>query len=192
MSNGLQLQRKRNTSFDKIYAYYLEPDKVALSPNQELIKERWLAAWTLRLKKKSPTKVAEILQEQFAEQKLSRAQAFRDVQNSEKLFGNVFNADRLGRMAIHYEYALQGYKKALKLDDLKAAKGFLTEMRETYPFEGDANFNPEKLENTPIKFVVSQTIESALIKKFAAGVVDLNNLDIEDIPFQEIPTEEDE
>lgn len=181
-----QLLKGRDTSFDKIYAFYLNPDKYKLTPKQEQIKERWLAAWTLRLKLKSPTKVAAILQENFAHQNLSRAQAFRDVQNAEKLFGNVINADRVGRMAIHYEYALNAYKKALKAGDFKAAKGFLTEMREALPFENAPQFNPEKLENKPVKFFVDKAVQIAIANQLANGVLDFNNLDFEDIPHEEI------
>ena len=189
MENGIELQKGRDTSFDKIFAYYLNPDKYTLTPKQEEIKERWLAAWTLRLKKKSPTKVAQILQETYKEQNLSRAQAFRDVQNAEKLYGNVINADRVGRMAIHYEYALEAYKKALKAGDYKAAKGFLSEMRESLPFEDNPQFNPEKLENKPVKFYVDKAVELAIAKQLQAGVLDFNNLEIEDISHEEVNNE---
>ncbi|MFL0067868.1 hypothetical protein V2605_03970 [Tenacibaculum maritimum] len=190
MENGLQLKKGRDTSFDKIYAFYLNPDKFTLTPKQEEIKERWLAAWTLRLQKKSPTKAAEILQETYKDQKLSRAQAFRDVQNAEKLFGNVINADRIGRMAIHYEYALEAYKKALKAKDFKSAKGFLSEMREALPFEDNPQFNPEKLENKPVKFYVEKSVQIAIAKQLETGVLDFNKLEIEDVPHEETSNNE--
>lgn len=189
MSNEIQLKKGRDTSYDKILASYLNPEKFTLTTKQQEIKERWLAAWGLLLKKHSPTKVAKKLREKYKHQNLSRAQAFRDVSNATKLFGNVLHADRVGRMAIHYELALNGYKKAMKASDFSAAKGFLSEMRETYPFEDNPLFNPEKLENVPVKLVVDKAVEIAIVDELKGGVLDFNNLEVEDVSHEDIADE---
>ncbi|MBE7688450.1 hypothetical protein G1K66_08515 [Tenacibaculum finnmarkense] len=189
MENGLQLKKGRDSSFDKIFAFYKNPEKYELTTKQITIKNRWLAAWTLRLEGNTPTKAAEKLQEVYKEEKLSRAQAFRDVQNSEKLYGSIINADRTGRMAIHYEYALDAYNKSMEAKDFKAAKGFLAEMRESMPFEDSQSFNPEKLENKPVKLTVENAVEQAIKNHLKTGVLDFNTLEVEDVNHEDITDE---
>lgn len=117
-----QLINTGDTSLDKIWAHYKSPKQYALTENQEAVKERWFTAWKLLTKKKSKSKVAKILEEMFG---ISRAQAFRDIRNSEKLFGNVLKADRDGQLALLHQFALKGFKKAMKAGDHKTAKGFI-------------------------------------------------------------------
>lgn len=181
MSNK-SLIKTGDTSFDKVWAHYKDPSKFPLTPNQEKIKERWLAAWTLLLKKKKKTKAATILEEALG---VSRAQAFRDIRNAERLFGNVMKADRDGQMALLYEFALEGFKKSLSANDFKAAKGFHSAMMECVGEEKDLNFNPEKLENKPVKMSVNKEVANALLSHLLTGTIDLNNLTI-DADFEEV------
>ena len=177
-----------DTHFDKIWAHYKDPSKFPLTPKQEDLKQRWLAAWTALLKKKSKTKVVKILEETFD---IKRAQAFRDIRNAERLYGNVMKADRAGQMALLHEFAREGFVKALKANDFKAAKGFHKAMMECLGEENDINFNPEKLDNKPIKMSIDKEVGSAIVSHLQKGTLDFNNLAI-DIDFQEVNENEKE
>ncbi len=183
----MKLINRGDTSFDKIWMHYKSPGKFPLTENQENIKERWLAAWTSLLKKKNKTRTVKVLEETFG---VSRAQAFKDIRNAERLFGNVMRADRDGQMALLYEFALEGFKKSLKAEDFKAAKGFHDAMRDCVGDENPINFNPEKLENKQIKMSVPKEVSLAIITNLKSGVLDFNNLTV-DADFEDVSDEEE-
>ena len=82
--NKVALINNGDTALDKVWAHYKNPKKHKLTPNQELVNERWLSAWTALTKHKNKTKVSKILQKAYP---ISRAQAFRDIRNAEKFLG---------------------------------------------------------------------------------------------------------
>lgn len=177
-----------DTSFDKIWAYYKSPKKFQLTPNQELVKERWMAAWTSLLAKNSKTQTVEILREAYG---YGRAQAFRDIRNAERLFGQVMRADREGQMALMYEFALEAFKKCIDAGQMKEARAFFTEMRECIGKEDPIHFNPAKLEDKPTKISIPKEVIAAIVEQLSGGVLDFNNLTVEDIEHEDI-IEDDE
>lgn len=185
----MMLLNTADSSFDKIWAYYKNPKRFQLTDNQEATKERWLAAWTSLLQKNTKTQTVEILQEAYG---ISRAQGFRDIRNAERLYGQVMRADREGQMALMYEFALEAFKKCMDKGDMKEARGFFTEMRECLGKEDPIHFNPEKLENVPIKMSVPKEVISAIIKTLGSGVVDFNTLTVEDVEHEEIADQDED
>ena len=181
-----QLISTGDTTLDKIWAHYKAPNTYKLTPKQEEVKERWVSAWKLLSKKHYKTKVAKILKEMYG---ISKAQGFRDIRNAEALFGKALKADRDGQLALLYQFALEGFNKAMEAKDYKTAKGFHDAMRDCVPKEADINFNPEKLENKPIKITINKQVSEAIIKHLAKGVLDFNQFAV-DAQYQEIEHDE--
>ena len=171
--NNVALINNGDTSLDKVWAHYKNPKKHKLTTKQQLVNERWLAGWTALTKYKNKTKVAKILQKAYP---ISRAQAFRDIRNAEKLYGNVLKADLDGQRALLYQFALEGFKKAMSKNDMKSAKGFHDAMRECLPKEDAVNFNPEKLEYKVIKISAPKVVIDRLILNGKSGVADYNKV----------------
>lgn len=173
-----------DSSFDKIYAYYKDASKYPLTAKQTELKDRWLAAFTLRQNFHSREQAANVLIEKYG---ISRAQAYRDLKNAERLFGNVMKADRDGSLAILLEYSHKYLLMAVKAKDLKAI-GKALELMGKYAEvdkEHAINFNPEKLEDKRIKMSVDKPTQLALLKHLTQGGVDLNDL-IVDAEFEEV------
>lgn len=173
-----------DSSFDKIYAYYKDASKYPLTEKQTELKNRWLAAFTLRQNFHSREQAANELMEKY---EISRAQAYRDLKNAERLFGNVMKADRDGSLAILLEYSHKFLLMAVKAKDLKAI-GKALELMGKYAEvdkENAINFNPEKLENKPIKMAINKEVGRAIVSHLLKGTLDFNNLTIE-ADFEEI------
>lgn len=173
-----------DSSFDKIYAYYKDSTKYPLTPKQTDLKDRWLAAFTLRQNFHSREQAANVLMEKY---EISRAQAYRDLRNTERLFGNVMKADRDGSLAILLEYSHKFLLMAIKAKDLKSI-GKALELMGKYAEvdkENGINFNPEKLENKPVRMLIHKGVKNALLSHLSTGVLNLNELTI-DTDFEEI------
>jgi hypothetical protein len=177
-----------DTSFDKIYAFYKNPDSSDLTPNQQKIQQKLAAAWTTMVAGENKTFTANMLQMSYG---CSQAQSYRYVKKAEELFGNVLRANIAGQRAMLFEMAKQNHKESKERGEYKVAAMYFKEMRELIGTEDLLNFNPEKLENKQDKFIVAKVVQDALSEHFKTGVIDMNNLVIEDIDFEEIENDEE-
>lgn len=179
------LVKTGSSTFDKIYAYYVDSAKYTLTPKQHAIRERWLSAWTLRLQFHSKTQAVEVLCDKY---NIERAQGFRDLQSAERLFGNVLKTQREGTLAILYEYSHKYFQMAIKAKDLKAMGKALELMGKYGDLDNsnDIDFNPDKLENKPVKFTIDKRVADAIVKQLTKGTLDFNTLDVEDVAHEEI------
>lgn len=178
--NRNSLIKSGDTTFDKIWAFFLDENKYPLKTQKLIdIKERWLIAWTLRAKeRKSPTKAVNSLMKITG---VNRAQAYRDIANAEKLFGNIVVADKEGKKAVLIEYIHKYLEMAFIKQDLDSIDKALKLLMRTYDIDKeDAAFvNFDKLEDKPIKLSVQKTTINIISKSLDDGVVDLNNPVIE-------------
>jgi hypothetical protein len=179
MANNFPKINTGDTSFDKIWAHFIDENTYKLSKKQEILKERWLAAWTLRLNFHSTEQAVKVHMEKY---NVSRAQAFRDINNAERLFGNISKTDRAGKMAIWSEYCHKYYLMAVKQKDLKSVGKALDLLGKAYEVDRNdsAMHNPEKLENPTIKLSISKSSKELLSLALSKGVVDFNRLHVED------------
>lgn len=175
MAKDELLIRTGDTAFDKIYAYYINPDKYPLSVKHTELKQRWLAAFTLRQNFKSRQQASFILCEKFG---IKRAQAFIDLRNAEKLFGNVMKSDRQGSLAILSEYSHKFYQMAMHKRDLLAVGKAIELMAKFAEIDKETNihFNPDKLENNPIKLTINKEIQAMIVGQLMKGTLDFNNI----------------
>lgn len=179
-----------DTTFDKIWAYYKNPGKIALTPKQEEIKERWLSIFSLRLNFHSRLQAINAYIEQWAQKgvEISLSQAYKDYTASERLFGDVHKADRQASLVVLAEYAHKNLLLAFKQKNSLAISAALTKLEKYLEIDRvDAiNYNPAKLEDKPDKFVVPKTVLEAIAEHFDSGVIDFNKLEIEDVEVVEV------
>lgn len=169
------LVKTGDTSFDAIWAHYKDPKKYKLSEKQQELNKRWLAAFTFRMKFKSRVQTVNAMMKQF---KISRALAFIDLKNSERLFGDVMKAERQGSLAVLYEYAHNFYLKSRDAGDLKSMGKALELMGKYSEIDREVSltFNPDKLENKQVKLSVSKTVQQMVINQLEKGTVDFNKI----------------
>lgn len=175
MADNLPSIQTGDTTFDKIWAHFLDETTYKLTEKQTELKERWLAAWTLRLNFHSTEQAINVHMQKYG---VSRAQAFRDINNAERLFGNLMKTDRAGKLAIWAEYCHKYFQQAIKAKDLKAQGKALELLGKAYEIDRSdiAQFNPEKLENKPIKLSVPKAAVDLIIENLAKGVIDFNKV----------------
>lgn len=180
---------KPDTTFECIMAYYVNPDNFALTDKQEEIRQRWHEVFHLRLNKFTKFQIAKKLQKDYG---LSPDRAYKDIKNSEMLFGEVMKSDKEGTRVLLFEHANELYRTAVQKQDLKAQSKALELMAQFGGImnEDTANFNPEKLENLPIEINLPPHILKILEANVNAGVVDFNKLNVVDIPFETIKEED--
>ena len=85
-----------------------------------------------------------------------------------------------------YEYSHKFLLMAVKAKDLKAI-GKALELMGKYAEvdkESAINFNPEKLENKPVKMSIGKEVSNAIVSHLLKGALDFNNLTI-DADFEE-------
>lgn len=194
MTNSVQSYIKDST-FDKIWAYYKNPGKVVLTPKQEEKRIRWLTLFTMRLNFHSRLQAinAYIDQQKAIGIEISQSQAFKDMSKAMLLFGDVHKSNKQASLVILEEYAHKTFLMAFKQKNpiaMVAALGKLDKYTEIDK-QDSINFNPAKLEDKPDYFSLPKQIVEAIAKKLETGVIDFNTLEIEDAVYDEITGEED-
>jgi len=111
-----------DTTFDEIQEYYLTED-IVLSEKKSEIRERWETIHALQLEYESDRDIISIMQNRFG---ISEGQAYRDMRNSEKLFGNLRVSNKEILRHLVTESAKQMYKVAKETADLKHIDKALT------------------------------------------------------------------
>ena len=172
--DALVIVKTGDTTFDKIYAHFLDDQKYKLTPLQTQIKERLLAAWTLRLNFHSTEQAVKVFMDKY---ELSRAQAFRDMSRAERLFGSLAKSNRDGKRAVWAEYIHKYLQLSIKAKDLKSVGKAIDLLERAYELDKTESmlFNPEKLIDKEVKFSISKAALKIMDAMVAKGVVDFNN-----------------
>lgn len=180
-----------DSTFDKIQAYYVNPDSFALSDTAENIRQRWVLVVTLMLRGFPKYKIANMLEKDF---ELSQAQAYLDINNASSLFGDIHKSSKEVEKTIWREWCRDFIQRAKRRNDMKAeAKGL--DMYAKYgDFAADElSFDPEKLAKVEIQTSVDPKLIEHLMQMISKGVVDFNKLDVTDIELTtDEPTEEED
>jgi len=172
--NKLALIKTGDTTYDKIFAHFLDEKKYKLSSTQEKIKNRWLAAWTLRLSLSSTEQTINIYMERFG---VSRAQAFKDINRAESLFGSLAKTNKDGKRAIWSEYVHQYLLICLEAGDRDNVGRALDKLERAWNLDKEDNplVNLDKLDDRPIKLSIKKTVVEMVVSSLETGVVDFNN-----------------
>ena len=183
MSNLTSILKKDST-FDRIFSWYIDQSSVKLSDKEQEIQQRWSAAWSLLMNYHSMEQAVAVHMKEFD---LSRAQSYRDLKSAVNLFGNVTKTEKEGRRYVLYEYSMKVFQLALKKGDLETAGRMIERMSKLMRLDAaeDEIVNPEKLEASEYKIQLPKEIRDQLVMMVNKGFVDLNE-SAEDIDFEEL------
>ncbi len=179
-----------DSTFDKIQAYYVNPEKYELSETCEAIRQRWVLVVNLLLRGFPKYKIANTLEKDFG---LSQAQAYLDINNAGNLFGDIHQTSKEVEKAMWREWCRDFIQRAKRRGDMKSeSKGL--DMYAKYGDFGaeELSFDPEKLAKVEIQTAVDPKLIDNLMKMIAKGVVDFNKLDVTDIDLTADDTNEEE
>lgn len=191
MTRSSGILQRRDSTFDKIFAHYINPEKFPLSDKEEEIRKRWSAAFSLQLNYHSPEQAVPVLMEEFS---ISKAQAYRDIRNATALFGDVHKSEKEGKRYILYEYSMKLMQMAIKKGDLEAWGRAIDKMIKLGMLdkEDTEQINPEKLEASEFKLVLPKELKQALMDMIGQGYIDLSQTHTLDIPHEELGNAEEE
>lgn len=179
-----------DSTFDKIQAFYVNPDSFPLTETTENIRQRWVLVVNLMLRGFPKYKIANMLEKDFG---LSQAQAYLDINNATSLFGDIHQTSKDVEKTIWKEWVREFIQRAKRRGDLKAeAKGL--DMYAKYGDFGaeELSFDPEKLAKVEIQTSVDPKLIENLMKMISKGVVDFNKLDVTDIDLSPDDATEEE
>lgn len=178
----------KDSTYDKIFAWYIDEANNPLSEAEQAIQKRWSAIWGLLVNYHSPMQAVAVHMKEF---NVSRAQAYRDLKDANSLFGNVRKTDKEGKRQILIEYSMKVLQLALKKGDLLTSKGMIDTMIKLENLESEENqlVDPEKLEASEYKIVLPKVIRDSFLEMVSKGYVDLNG-QAEDAEFEMISDEE--
>ena len=186
---------KKDSSFQRIKASYLDETSVELTAKELEKKKRMSHAWGLRLNNKySAHQTIHILMKEYS---ISQATAYREYNMAMQIFGDLDETSIAAERLILKEALWNAYQKAVKQGNVELEVKALKEYRSLFNFDENENqIDPEKIHAHEYNI----RIPRQLYKKFDAmvlgGAMDFANLDVEDIAYQEVQetqnTEENE
>lgn len=109
--NEMLEKLKNGTSYDRIYGHYIYPGYIELTDKEIELRDRWAFAWTALLNKRVTGTAVNMLKDQY---EISDSQAFRDIKNARKLFGNVNETTKQAEHNFLSELALKTYDEAAR------------------------------------------------------------------------------
>lgn len=179
------LTKRGDSTFDKLLAHYINPELCPLSEANRDILNRLNEVFALRLNHFSSQ---QIVNKWVTEKNISQAQAYIDIRNSEKLFGNVLKSNAEGSRAIWLEYTRDYLKRCIQKNDRNNEGKALKMLAEYGGFANEDNpeFNPDKFENKEIHINLDKNLLNKLNDIIGAGVVDFNNIDVTEIEYEDI------
>lgn len=192
MSSNAVIVRKKVTTLDKIRKYYLKgEDSVTLSEKQHEIRIRVYKAWNLLINYHSKEQAMAVIMNEYD---CSRAQSYRYVSDAMSVFGNPIANQKEAEKYLMSEDLIKSQQRSIKNKDeaayLKAAA--LRIKLGGFDKETLQNFDPEKLKAQTYILKVHPSVLKSIEARQEGGSIDFNNLDTEDVDFQEIKDEADE
>lgn len=175
---------KKDSSFLRIKASYLDENSVELTPKEEEKKKRLAHAWALRLNNKYSTH--QTIQILMRDHSISRATAYRDYNWSMQIFGDLDATNLAAERQVLKEAFWNEYQLARKSGDGYLAVKALKEYRSLFNFDAEENqVDPNKIQAHEYHIRMPRWVYKQMDKMFAGGVLDFNQLDVSDVDFKE-------
>lgn len=108
------------TNRDTILKYYLQPDRHTLSDHQKWLLERWEYCYGLLRQYTSRTTIVKMVVRKY-EGRVSRAQAYRDIEDTEQFFGEFIGNNLSFKLTLHAERMDELARLARHRNDFKTA-----------------------------------------------------------------------
>lgn len=118
----------KETTYDRIITWYVKGDTyVELTEKEVELRDRWQQCWLLLCNGRTPEKVVRFMIKIYD---ISRSQAYMDIRQATKMFGEVIKTSKDSKRAIYEGYANKIYHLALRKDppDLDQANKALANM----------------------------------------------------------------
>jgi hypothetical protein len=186
MSSNAVVVRKKVTTLDKIRKYYLKgEDSVTLTEKQDDIRIRVYKAWNLLINYHSPEQAMSVIMTEYG---CSRAQSYRYVSDSMSVFGNPIANQKEAVKYLLTEELIKSQQRSLKNKDEAAyLKAHALRIKlGNYDKETLQNFDPDKLQAQTYVLKVHPSVLKSIESHQQGGSIDFNNIDTEDVDFQEV------
>jgi len=172
-----------DTTYDKIRAFYIDPDNFPLSETQEEIRQRWIMARSMTLNAYNKFEIVQVMVRDCG---ISEAQAYNDIRNSENIFGSITDTEEKAFRSIWMEWAKDLLKRSKQKHDRKTEAKVLDLLAKYGVKEENAEFNPDKLIDKKVEFTLPKDQLDMLKEMNKKGVVDFNRLPSEETKFIDI------
>lgn len=184
------MARKEDTLFDRIWKYYYqEKAAIVLTNQEEEIRERWEAAWQILNGFTTRAHAVKALSKKF---KISKRQAYFDLQNCENLFGgNPQEANKKAKRAIVETWLIKALQKSWRNDDMEAHAKLLIRYAKLFGLENQNDEDIADLMKKRQPTIVVFTTDPETLKKQADELMK-GVSDDENSTFAVESTEEDE
>ncbi|MBC5840756.1 hypothetical protein H8R23_05005 [Flavobacterium sp. F-380] len=192
MSSNAVILRKKVSTLDKIRKYYLKgEDSVKLSDKQDEIRIRVLKAWNLMINYLSKEQAMAVIMNEYG---CSRAQSYRYVSDAMSVFGNPVANQKEAEKYLLGEELIRSQQRSIKNKDEAAYLKAAALRIKLGGFDKDTlqNFDPEKLKAQTYVLKVHPSVLKTIEANEDGGSIDFNNLDTEDVDFQEVKEDDDE
>lgn len=190
MSTGVII-RQKVTTLDKIRKYYLKgEDSVKLSDKQNEIRERIYKSWNLLINYHSREQAMKVLTNEYG---CSRAQSYRYVNDALSVFGNPIANQKEAKRYLIEEDLMRLQQRAIKDKDGYLELAVIKQRIKLGGFDKDTDpkFNPEKLQAQTYILKPHPAVLKMIEKFTDSGVLDFNNMDVEDVEFADVNTGDD-
>lgn len=191
MSSNAVILRKKVTTLDKIRKYYLKGEHaVSLTQAQEEIRVKISKAWNLMINYHSKEQAVSVLCNDGS----SRAQAYRYVNDSLAIFGDILKNHQDAKRYLIEEDLMRLQQRAIKNGDGALELKVIAQRIKIGNFDKDTNpnFDPEKLKAQTYILKVHPSVLKALEGRVDGGSIDFNDMNAEDINFEDVKEVEDE
>lgn len=176
-----------DSTFDKIKAFYINPEEFPLSDKLEEIRMRWVAISNFSSKAYGKIEIANMLMRDFG---VKQAQAYIDIRNAENIFGTVSATESNAFKAMWIEWTKDYLKRCRQKNDrVNEAKALALLAQYGDLDKDELEFNPEKLENKELQIVLPKQMLDILQGMVGKGVIDFNSLNVTDVNFEEVPND---
>ena len=106
------------TTLDRIYAWYIDETIVELSSKEKHVMHRLKDAFHLMLEGKMDHEIVEFMNQEFG---ISERQAYRDLNDARKLYGDINKSSKEAERYILKQYLLEHRQKALAANNFQEA-----------------------------------------------------------------------
>lgn len=177
---------KKDTTFDKIFANYIDPDLHPLTKKQEDQKTRYEEAFCLLLDAKTERQTRDILTKKHG---VNPTTAWRWIKDAIRLFGDINKARKEGYREIVWSYQMEVFQLAKEDGDLEAMNRAIANMIKIRGLDKEDPDIPDfsKLEGHEYKIQLDKAVKQTLLKAIEKGAVNFDEvMPVEDVEHEEV------
>jgi len=169
--------------FDRIYKYYYNRKTiVALTADEEAIRERWDFAWKMLSNMYATRQVVEALGQKFGKNKDT---CYDDLKKAMMLFGDPRLANKEAKRILSEDWIIMGIRKAWETNDLDAYERLIARFNKINRLEDDSALSElsDNLKNMVPHTIIITSDSNDLIKQARKIQADL----VRDIEHEDVP-----